>query len=132
MRHPFVEAGIDKAAVREIARQFGLDDISELPAAPCLSSRVETGIPIHAPELRFIDAAEQLVRSRVDAQAVRCRIRKQGIVIELDAAVHDELSGHQSQEISDELSQLAARHHVSGSIAFAPYKMGSAFLRNSK
>ena len=46
VRHPFVEARIDKAGVRGIASAYGLDDISALPAAPCLSSRVETGIPL--------------------------------------------------------------------------------------
>lgn len=132
VRHPYVEAGIDKTGVRAIAREFGLDDISELPAAPCLSSRVETGIPIQAPELRFIDAAEQLVRKRVEAQCVRCRIRKQGIVIELDADVHNELSDQESAKISSEISRLAASHQVSGAITFSPYKMGSAFLRPTK
>lgn len=132
VRHPFVEAGIDKAGVRKIASEFGLEDISELPAAPCLSSRVETGIPIQAPELRFIDAAEQLIRKRVKAQSVRCRIRKQGIVIELDADVHGAMSRHESHEISDEVSRLAATHQVSGAIAFEPYKMGNAFLRSAK
>ena len=132
VRHPFVEAGIDKASVREIAKHFGLDDISALPAAPCLSSRVETGLPIQAPELRFIDAAERLVRERVKAESVRCRIRKQGIVIELDEDVHDDLKSNDSQYISDEISKLAASHRVSGAIAFAPYKMGSAFLRTPK
>ena len=132
VRHPFVEACIDKAGVRQIASEFGLDEISVLPAAPCLSSRVETGIPIRAPELRFIDAAEELVRNRVKAQSVRCRIRKQGIVIELDPDVHEQLSGHESDAISDEIACLAALHRVTGAIAFAPYRMGSAFLRTAK
>ena len=132
VRHPFVEAEIDKAGVRKIASEYGLNDISALPAAPCLSSRVETGISIQAPELRFIDKAEQLVRERINAESVRCRIRKQGIVIELDAEVHNELSGRESSEISDAISQLAARHQVTGAISFAPYKMGSAFLRMQK
>lgn len=132
VRHPFVEAGIDKAGVRAIAREFALDDVSALPAAPCLSSRVETGIPIQATELRFIDAAEQLLRERVKARTVRCRIRKRGIVIELDADVHDELSCDESRDIAAEIARLAARHQVAGEIAFAPYKMGSAFLRTAK
>ena len=132
VRHPFVEAGIDKAGVRQIASEYGLNDISALPAAPCLSSRVETGIPIQAPELRFIDQAEQLLRKRVKAQSVRCRIRKQGIVVELDAKVHNSLRDYQTDEISNEISRLASSHQLSGSISFAPYKMGSAFVRGEK
>ena len=42
--HPFVEAHIDKAAIRELARAMGLEDIADLPAQPCLASRVETGL----------------------------------------------------------------------------------------
>ena len=33
VRHPYVEAGIDKAGVRALARSLGLDDLAELPAA---------------------------------------------------------------------------------------------------
>ena len=44
VRHPYVEAEIDKAGVRALARHLGLGALAELPAAPCLSSRVETGI----------------------------------------------------------------------------------------
>ena len=44
VRHPYVEVGIDKATVRAIARLLGLSTVAELPASPCLSSRVQTGI----------------------------------------------------------------------------------------
>ena len=44
MVHPYIEAGMDKAAVRVLARQLGLHEVAELPAQPCLASRVETGI----------------------------------------------------------------------------------------
>jgi uncharacterized protein len=46
VRHPYVECGIDKAGVRAIAARLGLDGVAELPAAPCLSSRLETGIRV--------------------------------------------------------------------------------------
>src|SRR5262249_33153663 len=57
--HPYVEAGIDKAAVRALARGLSLSDLAELPAQPCLSSRVETGIAIDADDLAFVDAMER-------------------------------------------------------------------------
>jgi uncharacterized protein len=41
VRHPFVEAGIDKKTVRAIAGHLGLGDIADLPSAPCLSSRMK-------------------------------------------------------------------------------------------
>lgn len=46
VRHPFVEAGIDKQMVRRIAARLNLGEIADLPAAPCLSSRIETAIAI--------------------------------------------------------------------------------------
>ena len=47
VRHPFVEARHRQAGacVRSRATS-GLGEVAELPASPCLSSRVETGIAI--------------------------------------------------------------------------------------
>lgn len=129
VRHPFVEAGIDKARVRELARAFGLSDVAELPAAPCLSSRVETGIPIDARELTFIDATETLIRASVTASSVRCRIRRNGIVIELDATTHADLPHALRDRLATDIGVLARRHQVTGAVSFAPYERGSAFLR---
>ena len=58
VRHPFVEAGLAKADVRALASSYGLDDIAELPSAPCLSSRIETGIRINVKALRSVDRVE--------------------------------------------------------------------------
>ena len=67
VRHPYVEAGIDKAGVRALARSLGLDDLAELPAAPCLSSRLETGIRVTAERLRLVHAVERLIQQRAGA-----------------------------------------------------------------
>ncbi len=129
VRHPFVEAGIDKRTVRALAAHHGLDDVAELPAAPCLSSRVETGIRIEARDLGFIDAAEQLVRRTLTAHTVRCRIRAAGIVVELDADAHAGIDTAQRVALVAEITALAAARGVSGPVDFAPYRRGSAFLR---
>src|SRR5262249_46304383 len=68
--HPYIEAGIGKAGVRALARDLGLGDLAELPASPCLSSRVETLIPIEPETLRAIDAVEQLVNRRLRPKTV--------------------------------------------------------------
>jgi uncharacterized protein len=52
VRHPVVEAGIGKAEIRALARELGLDDLSVLPAAPCMSSRIETGVATAAKTYR--------------------------------------------------------------------------------
>ena len=37
VRHPFIEAGIDKPVIRALAAKRGLDDLAVLPAQPCLA-----------------------------------------------------------------------------------------------
>ncbi|MGD9602401.1 MAG: adenine nucleotide alpha hydrolase [Gammaproteobacteria bacterium] len=129
VRHPFVEAGVTKAGLRTIARALGLGDIAELPAAPCLASRVETGLPIVGSALGFIDAVESLVRERIAPQTVRCRLRRVGVVIELDRDSHAALAVAVRAVLEADLTALARRHGIRGAIAFAPYARGSAFLR---
>jgi len=75
VRHPYVEAGIGKSGVREPARSLGLGDLAELPASPCLSSRVETEISIEPATLRIIHQVERLVANALRLQTVRCRVR---------------------------------------------------------
>jgi len=128
VRHPFVEADIDKACVRTLARTLGLMDVAELPAAPCLSSRVETGIAIDALALAFIDAAEQALRSALAPQTVRVRWRRHALVVELDAMTLAALDHEQREIMLTNLARLAgAPSH--GRIEFAHYVRGSAFLR---
>ena len=53
--HPYVECGVSKASLRQIALNLGLTDLHDLPAAPCLSSRIETGITINPNVLPVIN-----------------------------------------------------------------------------
>ncbi|MCG8462870.1 MAG: hypothetical protein MI919_41825, partial [Holophagales bacterium] len=122
VRHPFVEAGIDKTTVRVIARDFGLHGIAELPAAPCLSSRIETGIAIDADDLAFVHEIETLVRDALGPETVRCRVRRAGIVVELDPAALDRLPPALRRQVD---TVAAAR----GPVEFTTYTRGSAFLR---
>ena len=66
-----LEAGIDKKGVRALARHLGLGDVAELPASPCLSSRVETGIAIDPADLALVHAAETLLAARLGARTLR-------------------------------------------------------------
>jgi len=124
--HPFVEAGIGKAGIRQLARWHDLTDIAELPAQPCLASRVETGIRIDANDLAFVDAAERYIRRHVSATAsLRCRLTRQGVVVEIGGeGLHD----------SGEVAELAALFCKAAGRPFVgvrPYRQGSAFIRTS-
>ncbi|MCO8120842.1 ATP-dependent sacrificial sulfur transferase LarE [Stieleria sp. TO1_6] len=59
---PLADLGIGKAAVRDIARQFGLSN-AELPAAPCLASRIAYGVQVTPERLTRIEQAEDYLRS---------------------------------------------------------------------
>jgi uncharacterized protein len=119
VRHPFVEAGMSKAAVRALARGFDLADISELPAQPCLSSRVETGIAISARDLAFVARMERALTPFVpQGTDLRCRVTHGGIVVE--APEPDDAM----RQIADELCAGERRRFL----GFRPYRRGAAFL----
>ena len=62
VRSPLVEAGLDKAAVRELSRRRGLPTWDK-PAQACLSSRVPYGTPVTVETLKRIARAEAALRS---------------------------------------------------------------------
>lgn len=133
--HPYVETGIDKPTLRQIAKQLGLTDLSELPAAPCLSSRVTTGIAIDGNLLPLINQVEQtlweLLKPAMDVSGVRCRIRHQQIAIEL--ASDEEFTGDsrlltQARAIAHSLFVAGGYSEYAQTITIEPYRRGSAFL----
>jgi uncharacterized protein len=128
VRHPFVEAAMRKQSVRALARHLGLGEVAELPASPCLSSRVETGIAIAPRVLAGIHLAEQLVGRALQPKTVRCRVRATGIVIELDEPSLDALDATRRDELSRQIAALFSDAKPAGPVAFAPYRIGSAFL----
>ena len=133
VRHPFVEAGIGKAGVRAIAARLGLGEIADLPASPCLSSRVETGIRIEAETLAFVHAAERLVGAALNPRTVRCRVRAEAVVIELDedalAALDAPREAPLRARLHARLGAMLGEAGLERPLRFAPYRMGSAFLR---
>lgn len=60
---PLADLGIGKAAVRAIAALWGLS-VAELPAAPCLASRIAYGVEVTAERLARIEAAEAWLAER--------------------------------------------------------------------
>ena len=127
VRHPYIEARVTKRELRSIARELGLAEVADLPSSPCLSSRVETGIRIEAPLLGFIHEVETIIRRRTGATSVRCRVRAQAIVIELDectlASLDEERTGSLSRVVADQ-----PHRPQSLPIRFERYRNGSAFL----
>ena len=71
VRSPMVEAGLDKAMVRSIARELEIP-IWDKPAQPCLSSRIPYGTPVTLENLSKIEQAEDYLRS-LGLKEVRAR-----------------------------------------------------------
>jgi uncharacterized protein len=128
VRHPFVEAGLRKVEVRLLARHLGLGEIAELPASPCLSSRVETGIAIDPAVLALVHGTERLVSETLQPQTVRCRVRASGVVVELDAAALARLVGGAEEALRARVRDLFAAGGYDRPVAFERYRVGSAFL----
>ena len=128
VRHPYVEIGADKEMVRAMARVLGLGSVAELPAAPCLASRIETGIGIDAAMLALVHASERLVGAAVAARTVRCRVRASGVVLELDAAALEGIEAQRRAELAAEVGGIFAGAGQVRPVSFAPYRNGSAFL----
>jgi len=128
VRHPFVETGMTKAMVRRLSRDLKLGRIAELPASPCLSSRVETGKAVDAAELRLVHSVETRVSAQLQPQAVRCRLRHKGIVIELDEKTLASLSRSDRNGIVRQIRSYLPKAVSAPDVSFAEYKMGSAFV----
>jgi uncharacterized protein len=128
VRHPYVEAGIGKQALRGIARSLELGDIAELPASPCLSSRIETAIVIEPDMLELVHAIENLVKAETGAATVRCRVRAGGMVVELDPAGLEELGAAREARILAGAARYMKRYARQYDLRFEVYRNGSAFL----
>lgn len=126
VRHPYVEAGMVKIDVRRLARSLGFEDLAELPASPCLSSRIETSIPIEPKTLAAIHSVETYVRTMLSPLTVRCRVRRAGVVIELDEDALRRSMGDLS--LANAVRDLIAPIGGSGDVSFASYRTGSAFV----
>jgi pyridinium-3,5-biscarboxylic acid mononucleotide sulfurtransferase len=129
VRHPYVEAEIDKTTVRALARQLELNDLAELPAAPCLSSRLETGLPVTAQRLELVHAIERLIQRELNPHTVRCRMLLDGIAIQLDPAALEEIGSARHIRLRTAINDMLARHGYAHPVRYQPYRMGSAFHR---
>jgi len=86
VRAPLAEAGMDKSAVRSLARRMGLP-VWDKPAAPCLASRVPYGRSIDRDALARIEAAEGFLRESIGLREFR--VRHHGDLARLEVTTSD-------------------------------------------
>lgn len=133
--HPYVETGIDKTTLREIAAALDLADLKDLPAAPCLSSRVTTGIAIDPHLLPVINEVEirlwELLEPRMALMGVRCRIREGEVALQLETPSMPEADSPlhgQIKTITRQIFKDAGFPDQANKVSVEPYEKGSAFL----
>ncbi|MDQ7911024.1 ATP-dependent sacrificial sulfur transferase LarE [Phytohabitans sp. ZYX-F-186] len=87
-RTPLADLGLDKAAVRAIARVWDLRT-ADKPAAACLSSRIAYGVSITPARLARVERAEAAARRLLAAHHVHnVRVRDLGATARLEVDAH--------------------------------------------
>ena len=72
VRSPLIEEGLNKAAVRELARHWNLS-VAEKPASPCLSSRIAYGVEVTEERVLRVEQAEAILKAATGLQELRVR-----------------------------------------------------------
>jgi uncharacterized protein len=85
VRHPLMEAGLGKGAVRALAGRLGLPNASR-PAGACLASRFPYGERISAESLARVEAAEGYL---LDLGFPEVRVRHHGAVARVEVPADD-------------------------------------------
>jgi uncharacterized protein len=84
VRCPLMEAELTKEDIRNLSRQKGLPT-ADVPASPCLASRIAYGLEITEQRLRQVEAAEEVIRGLGIAEF---RVRHHDIIARIE--VHRE------------------------------------------
>lgn len=97
---PLADAGLDKAAVRRVARALELP-CADKPAAPCLASRIPHFEEVTPEKLAQVEEAEQALHSLGFED---CRVRHHGDVARVELTA-DDLVRAVSPELRDRVQQ---------------------------
>ncbi len=121
VRHPFVEAGIDKSDIRRLSRAYDLDT-AEKPASPCLSSRFPYGTRIDRERLARVENAERFLRERGFVE-LRVRHLEDGARVEVAASELERLhDGDVARAVTEHLRRLG---FTSVELSSKPFRSGS-------
>jgi uncharacterized protein len=100
-RTPLADLGLDKEAVRGIARGWGLAT-ADKPAAACLSSRIAYGVTITPQRLARVERAEAAARRLLAAHHVHnVRVRDLGGSVRLEVDDHAVVPARGDEELRE-------------------------------
>lgn len=107
VRTPYVELGITKNDIREIAALLDLD-VAQKPASACLASRIPWGNRIEEAALRQVDAAENVLRR---LGLLQVRVRHHGSLARIQCGEEDlSLAIKERSKITEEFNKLGYEH----------------------
>lgn len=119
-RAPLAEAGLKKADVRALSRELGLPT-AELPASPCLASRLPYGTPVTVEALRRVEHAEAGVRA-LGFRELRVRHLGASARVEIASAEMDRLAEAGTREAV--LAAVRAAGYAEAAIDPEGYRRG--------
>jgi uncharacterized protein len=85
IRSPLAEAKLTKSDIRQLSRNLGLPT-ADLPASPCLASRIAYGLEVTEQRLKQIDEAEDFLRS---LGFVELRVRHHDTIVRIEVNPQD-------------------------------------------
>jgi pyridinium-3,5-biscarboxylic acid mononucleotide sulfurtransferase len=121
VKAPLVDAGLTKAAIRELSHRAGLETWDR-PASACLSSRIPYGTPVTIHNVKTVDRGEDAIRALGFRQF---RVRFHGEVVRIEIAP-EELERALSAEMARQFTAIFKRlgfHYVT--LDLEGYRQGS-------
>ncbi|BFM15741.1 ATP-dependent sacrificial sulfur transferase LarE [Maricurvus nonylphenolicus] len=127
VRHPYVETEISKQGIRDIAHALKLP-FADLPASPCLASRLYTGTRVTPERLRAVEVGEALIRRETGIQVVRCRVKEDAMYVEVGAEDRPHITPSLLAQV-----KFAAKQHINAlcnvQLDAKAYSPGRAFVQ---
>ena len=121
VRSPLLEAGLTKAEIRALSKEWGLPTWDK-PSAACLASRVAYGLPISAVNLAQVEQAERVIRRFAAGQV---RVRHHGAIARIEvepSQMQHLIDAETAKEISKELQSIG---FFFVTLDLSGYRMGS-------
>lgn len=118
---PLMEAEMTKEDIRALSRRFGLAT-ADIPASPCLASRLSYGLHVTSERLAQVERAEELLRQLGFAE---CRVRHHDTIARIEVRPDDfprVLSGSARSEILTGIKDLGFKYVA---IDLAGFRSGS-------
>jgi uncharacterized protein len=111
VRSPLIEAGLNKADVRELARLWDIP-VWDKPATPCLSSRLAYGLAVTPERVQRVDQAEHFLRETLQIRELRVRHEQNDLArIEVPVAALPQLTDPETRAaVTRKLHELGFRY----------------------